>query len=112
MIRVYRHPNTQIRSYLLDEEIAPHRVERFVTHPQPEARSRIQSLGPIASRLVTEILAIPGIREIFVKPREIIARKEEAFPWDEVEPRLLRALESAARRKGFRVLTSRNAPPP
>ena len=103
-VRVYRHPNTEIRSYLTQDEITRPLYETF-ENPLNETRDTLaQRLGTIGARVVQEVLALPGVAQIRFKPKEIRVRKTPTTAWDDLEPEILRVVERAVRRSRMRVL--------
>ncbi|MCF8145701.1 MAG: NifU N-terminal domain-containing protein [Deltaproteobacteria bacterium] len=103
-IMIYRHPNLEIRSYLTSAEISRYRVERFTANGGEALETQLRTLGTIGAYVVREILAIPGVREVEIKPRELRVRKEASVSWDLIEPKIVHALNTAFRRKTLRVV--------
>jgi len=103
-ITIYRHPNPEIRSYLTWVEISPYRVERFTASPGEGFESQLKAIGTIGGYAVQEILGIPGVREVEIKPRELRVKKETSGSWDLIEPKILHALNAAFRRKAMRLV--------
>jgi len=87
-IMIYRHPNTEIRSYLTSDEISKYRGEIFTAQDGDAFEARLKSLGTIGGQVVREVLAIPGVRKVEIKPRELRVQKEPPASWDEIEPGL------------------------
>ena len=103
-IVIYHHPNREIRSFLNIPEISRYRVDRF-TNPAGEAfEAQLKELGTIGAYVVREILAIPGVREVEIKPRELWVKKEAAVSWDGIENRVINVLNTAFRRKEIRLV--------
>jgi hypothetical protein len=103
-IMIYRHPNPEIRSYLTSAEISKYRVERFLAPGGDAFEIQLKTLGTIGASVVREILAIPGVREVEIKPRELRVKKEASVPWDPIEQKIMHALNAAFRRKSMRVV--------
>jgi hypothetical protein len=103
-IVIYRHPNPEIRSYLTSVEISRYRVEIFIVSDAEGTESRLKTLGTIGAYVVREILSIPGVREVEIKPRELRVKKEPGASWDLIEPRILHTLNAAVRRKKMRLV--------
>lgn len=101
---IYRHPNPEIRSYLTSAEISKYRVERFTAPGGDGFETQLKTLGTIGAYVVREILAIPGVREVEIKPREVRVKKGTPVSWDRIEPRIMRALNTAFRRKEMRLV--------
>jgi hypothetical protein len=103
-IMIYRHPNPEIRSYLTSNEISKYRVERFTASGGEEFEVQVKTLGTIGGHVAREVLAIPGVRELEIKPRELRVKKEASASWDPIEPKILHALNTAFRRKSMRLV--------
>jgi len=103
-ITIYRHPNPEIRSFLTSAEISRYRVEIFTVPGGDSLGTQLKSLGTIGAYVVREILAIPGVREVEIKPRELRVKKEASVPWDLIEPKIRHALNTAFRRKEIRLV--------
>lgn len=103
-IMIYRHPNTEIRSYLTSDEISKYRVEIFTAPMGEPFEARLKTLGTIGGQVVRDVLAIPGVREVEIKPRELCVKKKPPASWDEIEPKVMHALTTAFRRKSMRLL--------
>jgi hypothetical protein len=103
-IMIYRHPNPEIRSYLTSAEISRYRVEIFTVRDGDALEVQLKTLGAIGAYVVREILTIPGVREVEIKPRELRVKKETSVSWDLIEPKILHALNTAFRRKEIRLV--------
>ena len=103
-VRVYYHPNTEIRSYLTQDEITNPLYETFENPLNDNYDTLAQRLGTIGARVVQEILALPEVAQIRFKPKEIRVRKTPLAVWDDLEPEILRIVERAVRRSRMRVL--------
>ena len=51
-----------------------------------------------------EIMAIPGVEEIYIKPKEVRMKKSPSISWDEIEKKIIEILDRALRRKEIRVI--------
>lgn len=102
-IVIYDHPNPEMKSFLLDEDISAPRVS-FFTRPLAEEDETLRQLGTLGAQVVKAVLAIPSVIEIRVRPKDIRVRKEASAAWEEIEPRILTILERALRRKQMRVV--------
>ena len=103
-IVIYHHPNREIRSFLNIPEISKYRVDRF-TNPCGETfDDQLKGLGTIGAYVVREILAIPGVREVEIKPKELRVKKEVSVSWDRIENRVIHVLNTAFRRKEIRLV--------
>jgi len=103
-IMIYRHPNPEIRSFMTSAEISKFRVERFTALDGETVEAQLKTLGTIGAYVVREILGIPGVREVEIKPRELRVKKETSVSWDPIEEKIIHALNTAFRRKAMRVV--------
>ena len=103
-IDIYHHPNPEMKSFLTREDISAMRVELFKAPLDKNKEGAIGALGPIGSRIVREIFTIPGIREIRIKPKEILVKKEEAALWADIESKVVEILERSLRRKRIKIV--------
>jgi hypothetical protein len=103
-VRVYRHPNPEIRSYLMGEDITRPRVEAFQRPLAEDAKELSGRLGTIGAQVVRDVMEIQGVLDIRIKPKELRVRKAPDAEWEAIEGQILRILASAARRKKLRVL--------
>jgi hypothetical protein len=101
---IYRHPNREIISLLLPREISPYFVEIFTVPLIGDMEERIEGLGTIGSLMARELLQIPGIEQIHVKPKEIRLKKGKSFHWPEIEKKAVKIVERALRRKEITLL--------
>ena len=102
---IYHHPNREIKSFLTPEEIVPPRVEYFKRPLDKYSQEILNSLGVIGAQVVKEILNIPGVMEIRIKPKEIRMKKEVFSSWEDIEGKVLEILNRAIRRKQIRVVS-------
>jgi hypothetical protein len=103
-IMIYRHPNLEIRSFLTSTEISRYRVERFDVSDPEMFEPQLKSLGTIGASVVREILAIPGVQDVTIKPREVRVKKEPSVSWGRIEGGVIDALNRAFRRKSIRLV--------
>lgn len=93
-----------MRSSLLREEISAHRVEHFKKPLSKESEYLLKTLGSIGAWTVREIMAIHGVMEIRIKPKEILIKKEMSSSWEGIEDRVINVLKRAMRRKQIRLV--------
>ncbi len=103
-IKIYRHPNPEIISVILPEEISTYRVEFFKLPISRESKERMKALGKIAGIMTEEIMAIPGIKELHVKPDEIRVKKRPSFEWEDIEDKLARIIKRALLKKRIHLV--------
>ena len=103
-ISVYHHPNTQIRSFLLETEISSYCVERFERPLTSKTKGNYNALGVIGATIVRDILNINGVKEIHIKPKEVRLKKEISFSWNEIEKRVIDILIRALRKKKLKIV--------
>lgn len=104
-IVIYKHPNPEMKSFLTTLEISAPRVERF---SQPLEKDQIgnlkKQLGVIGAQIVNEIMLIPGVGKMTIKPKEIIIKKEISCSWEEIESPVKEILKRAMRKKQFKMI--------
>lgn len=98
-VLVYRHPNLEIRSFLTPKAISSYRVEYFKRDFFEQSETSVKSLGLIGERAVRELMALPGIEEIHIKPREVWIKKTTSAAWDDIEDHIIQILQRALRKK-------------
>jgi hypothetical protein len=49
-------------------------------------------------------MLIPGVKEMTIKPKEILIKKEISCSWEEIESPVTDILKRALRRKQFKVI--------
>jgi hypothetical protein len=103
-IRIYVHPNPEIKSFTTMESISPPRVEYFKNPLNKETEESLKQLGIIGAQIVEEIMAIPDVNEIRIKPKEIRMKKEEDASWDDIEGKVCKILKRALQRKGIKIV--------
>ena len=103
-IDIYVHPNPEIKSFTTMEPIAPPRVEHFKNPINAESEESMKQLGSIGGQIVKEVMAISGVKEIRIKPKEIRMKKELGANWDDIEDKVCAILERALRKKGIKVV--------
>jgi len=105
-VEIYNHPNPEIKSFLTTVEFSAHRVEIFKKPLDKDWEGSLNQMPLIATQIVKDIMAIPGIREIQLKPKEIRMKKETSSSWEGIEKRVIEILTSALRRKKIKVVQS------
>jgi len=103
-IEVYLHPNPEIRSYLTHRAISPPRVGIFRNPLDEEARGALRTLGEIPARIVMDILSLPGVEEVHIKPKEIRVKKSITVTWETIQGPIIETLRRSLRRKGIRIV--------
>jgi len=101
---VYHHPNPEMKSFLTPVPISTPRVEQFKAPLAPESEPIMEELGTIGAQVVKDIMAIPGIRELRIKPKEILLKKEYGSQWETIEKPVLQILDRALRRKAMHIV--------
>lgn len=107
---IYNHPNPEMKSFLTTVEISTPRVEHFKKPLDKDSENILKQLGIIGAQIVKEIMAIPGVMEIRIKPKEIRMKKERSSSWEEIEERVLEILNRAVRKKQIKVVRSQIPP--
>jgi len=103
-VRVYHHPNREIRSFLTDREISAPRVEKLRKPLNKAWKESLEPLGIIGAQVVKEIMAIQGVHEIQIKPKEVRIIKEAACSWEAIEERIIEIIVRALKRKQIRLV--------
>ena len=101
-VNIYHHPNPEIRSFLTQEDLFPPRVVLFKKPLQKTADEEFNKMGVFSSQIVRDIMALSGVKEIRVKPKEIRMTKEECASWEDIEEKVCQILERALRKKRIR----------
>ncbi len=103
-IRIYLHPNEENRSYLTSHAITKPRVEVFAPPLDVDPGGLAARLGTIGAQAVQELLAVPGVARIRIKPKEVRIQKSARASWDDMESDVLRILKRAVRKSRIRVV--------
>ena len=104
LIQIYKHPNPHVRSFLTHTEISAYRVEKL-KRPFVETKELMRSrLGRIGSQVAEDLMALSGVEEIHMKPKEIRIKKRVSTPWESIENQILEIIRRALRRKQIRVI--------
>lgn len=103
-IRIYYHPNLEIRSYLTPEPVTRPLVETFKRPLREDLELVVTRLGTAGAHMVRDLMSLPGIEHIRVKPKEVRIKKNPASSWNELEPGVLKIMERAVQRSRMRVL--------
>jgi hypothetical protein len=101
---VYRHPNPVIRSFLTTNEVSAYRVEHFKGPIDEDSEELLKGLGTIGEMVVREIMAIPGVQELYIKPNEVRIKRIPSVSWEEIERKTIAILNRALRRKQIRLI--------
>jgi len=81
------------------EDIFPARVAFFKNPFDEIGHEQLQRLDTITSQIVRDIMALPGVKEMRIKPKEIRMKKEELASWDDIEDHVCQILNRALRKK-------------
>ncbi len=103
-VRVYRHPNPEIRSYLTPDIITRPVFETFEPPLKDDSDRLSASLGTIGAQMVLEVLSLPGVAQIRIKPKELRIKKAPHASWDTLEEAILPIVVRAVRKSRIRVL--------
>jgi hypothetical protein len=103
-IVIYHHPNPEMKSFLLSEEISAPRVEHIKNPLTPETRASLKPLGVLGAQIAEEIMAISGVAALQIKPKEIRVKKEVSASWEDIQGKVLDILRRALRRKQIRIV--------
>jgi len=103
-IRIYHHPNPQIKSFLTTEEIFAPRVEAFKNPLDREMEDVLKQIGSIPRQVVRDVMSIPGVLELRIKPKEIRMKKKESASWGNIEGQVVEILKRAIKRRQIRMI--------
>ena len=102
-VQVYLHPNAEIRSYLTPHDITKPRVEVFAPPLDVDPSGLAAKLGTIGARAVHELMGVPGVARIRIKPKEVRIQKTARASWETMEEEVLRILRRAVRKSRIHV---------
>ena len=103
-IVIYDHPNREMKSFLTQVELSPPRLEHFKKPLDTESQAILAQLGLIGSQLVKEIMALPGVMSLRIKPKEIMVKKEVSASWEDIQDKILLILRRSLRKKGMKIV--------
>ena len=103
-VEIYNHPNPEIKSFLTTVEFLSPRVEVFKKPLDKNWESSLSQLPLIGAQIIKDIMAIPEVKEIIIKPKEIRMKKEISSTWDTLEKKVIAILQSALRRKKIKIV--------
>jgi hypothetical protein len=103
-VEIYNHPNPEIKSFLTTVELSAPRVEIFKKPFDENREDSLNQLPLIGAQIVKNIMDIPGVREIIIKPKEIRLKKETSSSWEGIEKKVIEILTSALRRKQIKMV--------
>ena len=103
-VKIYHHPNPEIKSFLTSVAISTPRVEKFKKPLEEEWENALGPLGVIGTQVIKEILAIQEVREIQIKPKELRIKKEASCSWEKIEGKIIAILMRALQKKQFRLI--------
>ena len=103
-ITIYRHPNREMRSFLIPVELIPPRVQYFSKPLGTESQAALAQLGQIGDRTVRDLLSLPDVACLWINPKEIRVKKEASASWEDLEEKILVILNRSLRRKAIRVV--------
>ncbi len=103
-IRIYHHPNPEIRSYLVPIPITRLRVERFPGPPEDLPQDLPDRLGVLGAQVVRELLSLPQVAELTIKPKEIRLKKRSRASWESFEAQILTILQRGLQKRQWRLV--------
>ena len=98
-VKIYHHPNPEIKSFLTMESIFPASVGVYKNPFNKIEKENLQRLDAITSQIVMGVMGLPGVKEIRIKPKEIRMKKEEEASWDDIEDKVCQILNRALIKK-------------
>lgn len=93
-VKISRCPNENILNIDLTLEISKSVNETFYRPLGKSSERYLQKIGPIGSQIVRNIMPIPGITEISIKPYELLIGKSNLFCWEKIISRIIYVLEN------------------
>jgi hypothetical protein len=103
-IKIYQHPNPELKSFLTPIHIFPPQVHHL-KNPLGEPTERaLTQLNSVQVQTLKEMMAVPGVKEVYIKPNEIRMKKELSASWQEIETAILKILGRALRRLEIRIV--------
>jgi hypothetical protein len=66
-------------------------------------------LGTAGAQMVRDVMSIPGIAQIRVKPKEVRIRKVPHASWDVMEPEIIRIMDRTVRKSKMRILKPKDS---
>jgi hypothetical protein len=103
-IVIYRHPNPEMKSFLLSEEVSSPRVEHLKNPLTKEAKASLKTLGVLGAQVAGQIMAISGVAALEIKPKEIRVKKEVTASWDDIQEKVIEILRRALMRKQMKLV--------
>ncbi|MBW1978459.1 MAG: NifU N-terminal domain-containing protein [Deltaproteobacteria bacterium] len=85
-------------------EICPPLVEHFSKPFTARSEKTFKELGTVGAQIVKEIMAVPGVKSLEIRPKEVRVKKEPHVSWEQIEKKVFRILKSFMRRKSFRLV--------
>lgn len=110
-VEIYIHPNCEIRSFLTPLDIFAPRVDHFKNPLDQASQETLKRLTILEARIVREIMAIPGVEEVYTKPKEIRLKKKPSSSWKDIQEKVIAVLKRALRRKQIKVVRPYPIPP-
>ena len=93
-----------MKSFLTPVEVSPPRLEHFKKPLDDKSQAILEQLGLIGSQIVKEIMALPGVMSLRIKPNEIMVKKEVSASWEDLEERIVVILKRSLRKKGMKIV--------
>lgn len=84
--------NRNVRVYHVVKQLSKIDIGKFGKHISGYDTDQLNKAGKQASELVKEVLSIPGINSIFIKPYELTVIKAQLFQWKDIEKEVVEAL--------------------
>jgi hypothetical protein len=103
-IKIYRHANREIRSFITPLNIFTPRVDHFKNPLDQASEETLKGLSILEARIVREIMAVPGVEEIYTKPKEIRMKKKPSSSWEDIQEEVIAVLKRALRRKQIKLV--------
>jgi hypothetical protein len=103
-VDIYLHPNPEIRSFFTSEIIFAHRVEHYKKPLDKNWEAALDPLPLTSAGIIREIMSIKGVKEVYIKPKEVRITKEASSSWNSIQESVVKILTGGLRRKKLRLI--------
>jgi len=76
-------PNPRRREFCTKFEVSKSLIEHFYRPLRVSSEEYLDVVGPDGAALVTRLMELPGVVEVFIEPHEVTVYIGEAFDWTE-----------------------------
>ncbi|MCX6809212.1 MAG: NifU N-terminal domain-containing protein [Candidatus Berkelbacteria bacterium] len=90
-----RYGNPDMLALHTRAEICRSVIEHFMRPLRPKSEEYLAHAGPLGSQIVRGLMAIKGVKEVFICPYEISICKAGAYTWNEICPQAVKVIKRA-----------------